>query len=66
MDLLLVLRGVLSCAVQPRIQVVSFSEYLANLKRDGRGRKVCNVQTRILLQKQGVERCIDIIGILIS
>ena len=66
MNFLLVLRGVFFHVVKPGVQVVSLSEYLANLNRDSGGREICNVQARIFLKNQRVRRCINIISVLIS
>jgi hypothetical protein len=66
MNLLLVLREVFSHAVKPRIQLVSLSEYLADLNCDSGGREICNMQMRMFLKNERVGRHIDIISILIS
>ena len=66
MDLLLVLRRVVSHVVQPRIRVVSLSKYLVDLNCDGGGRQICNMQMRIFLKNQGIRRHIDVISIRIS
>ena len=66
MNFLLVLRRVFSYAVKPGIQVMSFSEYLVDLNRDSKGRKICNMQVRICLENQGVWWYVDVFGIPIS
>ena len=55
MNFLLVLRRVFSYTVKPGIRVMSFPEYLTDLNRDSRRRKIHNVQVLRIKESSGAQ-----------